>query len=369
MKPEKLSFAQLFYVMVSFELGTAVIFGLGAKAKQDAWLTIVTGMLCGFVLTVVYTKLFEHYPGDTLVQMIPKIIGKWMGYPLAAVYMCYFVYQASRALRDFGDLMISTILIETPMIVVIGTFTAVIVYCLRGGLEVFGRVGEILFPAWLAVFGMMWIIVYSSDVSDLQQLKPVLEEGVGGVWKAAFPLVVAFPFGESILFTMLWPALYNHNRVKVRTLGMAVILVSGILLTVNTISILAVIGAHLFGREDFPLFTAVRMASLGDFIEHLDAIVIITMLAGGFFKVGGWLYGAGLGTTQLFKLENYHSILLPLGVIAAALSLMIASNYTEHVENGLVWDPKYLHVPLQIVIPVILLVVSSIRRKVQPKTS
>lgn len=366
MKPEKLSFLQLFFIMASFELGTAVIFGLGAKAKQDAWLTIVTGMLCGFVLMAIYTKLFEHYPGDTLVQMIPKIVGKWIGYPLAAVYVCYFVYQASRALRDFGDLIVGTLLVGTPGIAVIATFTAVIVYCLRGGLDVFGRVGEILFPAWLAVFGLMWIIVFSSDVSDLQHLKPVLEEGVGGVWKVAFPLVVTFPFGESIVFTMLWPAL--NDRMKVRKLGMTVILVSGILLTVNTISILAVIGPHLFGSEYFPLFTAVRMASLGDFIEHLDAIVIITMVAGGFFKVGGWLYGAGLGTAQMFKLENYHSILLPLGAITAPLSLMIASNYTEHIDIGLNMDPKYLHVPLQIVIPVILLAVSFVRRIVQSKT-
>jgi spore germination protein KB len=164
MRQEKISFSQLFFVMISFEVGSTVIFGLGAKAKQDAWLAIAVGTMCGFVLMWVYTKLFEYYPGDTLVQMMPKIAGRFLGYPLIVIYIAYFVYLASRVLRDFGELIVGTILIDTPMMVVVGSFMVVIIYCLRSGIEVFGRMGEMIFPALLVVGTLTWIIVYSSQV-------------------------------------------------------------------------------------------------------------------------------------------------------------------------------------------------------------
>jgi spore germination protein KB len=359
MKQEKLSPLQLFYVMTAFEAGSSVVFGIGAEAKQDAWLTFGVGMLCSFVLVWVYSKLMEQYPGDTLVQMIPKIVGKVLGYPLCLIYIVYFLYLASRALRDFGELIIGTLLTGTPIIVVIGSFAAVILYSLRGGLETFGRIGEIIFPGWLVSITLLWIILFSSQVMDFGQLRPVLEDG-GRIWKAAFPVVVTFPFGEMVLFTMFGPAFRDPKKIK--TVGMAVVLTTGLLLMINMINILSVIGPQILGKEQFPLLTAAKMGSIGDFIEHIDALLVITMVAGGFFKTGGWLYGAALGTAQLLKLENYQTVLIPIGVIAVPLSLMIAANFTEHVDIGLRVVTWYVHIPIQIVIPACLLGISFIRK-------
>jgi len=122
MQQEEISALQLFYVIMGFTIGNAMIFGVGADAKQDAWLSILISMLCGLVLVWVYTKLSECYPGDTLVQMIPKIIGKYLSYPLIIVYIVYFTYLASRSCRDFGELVFSTILNQTPMFITIWKF-------------------------------------------------------------------------------------------------------------------------------------------------------------------------------------------------------------------------------------------------------
>ncbi|MCW1941524.1 spore germination protein [Bacillus anthracis] len=105
---EKIGFIQLFYIMMAFEVGSTVIYGPGAEAKQDAWLVILVGMTCGLVLMWIYTKLFEYYPGDTLTEMIPKIMGDFIGYPLIAIYILYFLYIAARVSRDFGELITGT---------------------------------------------------------------------------------------------------------------------------------------------------------------------------------------------------------------------------------------------------------------------
>ncbi|GAA3318609.1 hypothetical protein GCM10020331_022100 [Ectobacillus funiculus] len=110
---------------------------------------------------------------------------------------------------------------------VIGSFMAVIMYCLYGGIEVFARTGEVFFPFLFLIAVFTWVIVYSSHVVDIQRLTPILEKkGIGTVWDAAFPLTISFPFGEMVLFMMLWPVL--HNPKKVKKVGMMVVLAAGI---------------------------------------------------------------------------------------------------------------------------------------------
>ncbi|MGO4274160.1 GerAB/ArcD/ProY family transporter, partial [Paenibacillus sp. TAF58] len=79
---EKISIKQLFLLMLAFEIGSAIIFSLGAEAKQDAWLTVLVGMVFGCILISVFTKLSEYYPGHSLIQIIQQLMGKFIGYPL-----------------------------------------------------------------------------------------------------------------------------------------------------------------------------------------------------------------------------------------------------------------------------------------------
>ncbi|MED1469311.1 GerAB/ArcD/ProY family transporter [Bacillus salipaludis] len=61
MNKEQISGLQLFYLMAGYVLGTALILGLGADVKQDAWLFIIIGMISGLLLMVVYTQLSSKF--------------------------------------------------------------------------------------------------------------------------------------------------------------------------------------------------------------------------------------------------------------------------------------------------------------------
>ncbi|MDF2650911.1 MAG: spore germination protein, partial [Paenibacillus sp.] len=167
MNQEKIGIKQLFLMMLAFEIGSAVIFALGAEAKQDAWIAVLIGMVLGFILISVYTKLSGYYPNESLIQIIQKISGRYIGYPLSITYIIYFISQAARISRDFSDLMISTILVGTPEFFILASFVAVIIYTLRGGFEVFGRMAEMVVPGVLIISLSTWIIVYASGVVDL----------------------------------------------------------------------------------------------------------------------------------------------------------------------------------------------------------
>jgi spore germination protein KB len=69
----------------------------------------------------------------------------------------------------------------------------------------------------------------------------------------------------------------------------------------------------------------------------------------------------------LFKLKNHQQIILPAGVILTFLSMMIASNFAEHIEEGQKITSYYIHIPLHIIIPLFMMVVAMIRNRFMKK--
>ncbi|WP_299088999.1 GerAB/ArcD/ProY family transporter [uncultured Metabacillus sp.] len=359
----KISALQLFYVIVSFQIGNTLVYGLGGGAKQDAWLVIVLATLCGIIWMFVYTKLSSYYPNDTLLQMIPKIIGKFLSYPIILIYIVYFTYLASRACRDFAELIAATILVETPLIFVIGSFMVLMIYCLRGGVETFGRMGEAVFPIYTFSMFVIWILLFTVKPFTFNNLIPILGNGIQPILKEVFPTVLTFPFGEAVIIMMFFPFLNNKRYVK--RVGMAVILTTGLLMTLDLIIVLSVLGPEIYSRDFFPLLTATRMVSIADFLERFDALVILMMVAGVFFKVGGWTFGAAIGIAHLFKLKQTKSVFLGLGLIITPWSVVNSPNQVTYNKFGLEFITLYAHIPLQIVFPMFLLCIAFVRKKVR----
>lgn len=360
MNTEKISGLQLFYLMAGYVLGTAIILGLGQEVKQDAWIFIAYGMLSSLILMFVYTQLTAYYPGDSLVQMLPKIIGKFLSYPVILLYILHFTYSAARGSRELGDLIVTSILSETPIIIVIGSFMLLMIYCLRGGVETFGRMAEIVFPVYIFSLFLIWILLFSVDQFDVKNLTPVLGNGVKPILKESLT-AINFPFGETIVIMMFFPFL-GHKKY-VRKIGMSIILVGGLLLTVNSIMMISVLGPEIYSTDIFSLLVATQMVSVADFLERFDALVILMMVAGVFFKVGAFIFGAAVGISQLLRLKQYRSVLLALGTIIPPLSLLSASNYMEHIEIGFKYFVPYVHTFLQIIMPILFLCIAFVRKK------
>jgi spore germination protein KB len=361
MKKESISSLQLFYILIGFEFGTTIILPVGAGAKQDVWIVLLVAALLSLVLMSIYIKLAAFFPNDTLVQILPKLVGKYLAFPIVVLYIGYFIYIAGRVCRDFGELMVSTILVETPILVVIMSLMILIIYCLRGGVETFGRMGEAVFPIFMFSLVIVWLLLLSIRSFNTANLTPVLGNGVEPVLKEVFPATLTFPFGETVIILMFIPFL--NKKKNAGKVGFTVILIGGFLLVVNSILILSVLGPEIYQQEYFPLLSATRLVSIADFLERFDALVILMMVAGVFFKVGMFTYGAAIGISQLFKLNNNEPILLALGTILTPLSLLIGSDFVSFLEIGLEYVTKYVHPVLQMILPMLLLCIGFIQKK------
>jgi spore germination protein KB len=78
---------QLFCVVFLFELGSAILVGLGREAMQDAWITVLMGIVCGCALLLVYLKLYHLYPALSLTGYLRKILGRYLGWFLGLLYV------------------------------------------------------------------------------------------------------------------------------------------------------------------------------------------------------------------------------------------------------------------------------------------
>jgi spore germination protein KB len=360
MNKVKINAFQLFSLVFLFEMGSAILVGLGASAKQDAWLSILMGMAGGLLIFLIYHRLYSYYPDMPFTSYVQKIIGKKLGWMVGFLYVIYYMYLSARILRDFGELLNSTIYTQTPHLIINTLMMLTIIYAIHKGLEVLARVGELIFFVVyiIAIFGALLMVF--SGLIHMDNLKPILENGIMPVLKSSLTETINFPFGEMVVFTMILPCLNDFKKAK--KICLFAMTLSGINITITSIIDLSTLGTDLVTRSPYPLLTAIQRIQLLNFIERLDVLFMLYLTLGGFIKIAIFYYAAVTGAVTLFNI-NASKIVYPIGLLILFASVEIASNYSEHIQEGLKIVPIYLHWPFQIIIPIILLVISFIKNR------
>ncbi|KKI92700.1 hypothetical protein WQ54_07335 [Bacillus sp. SA1-12] len=358
----KINALQMFCLIVLFDLGTSIVVSYGSEAKQDAWLAILLGgFFGGTLIFIIYSSLYRLYPTLSLILYTQKILGKWIGGLLGVVFIIYLIHGAARDIRDYGDLLTSSMFIETPIFIIHVMMILTMIYVLRLGIEVLGRVAELSIVIIFALGIMGVISVLLSNKVAINQLFPIMEHGLRGVLSDSFPPLFVVPWGEMLAFTFILPYLNNpHSVMKV---GLSAILFSTITLSFTNMLNISVLGVDVYTRSNFALYETIRRVSLIEFIERLDPIVLLTLIIGDFFKVGIFFYAAVIGTADLFKVKNHKILIFPIGIIILLASLTVAGNFAEHVKIGGEFLPSNVHIPISVIIPFLLLVVALIRKR------
>ena len=171
-------------------------------------------------------------------------------------------------------------------------------------------------------------LFFTPDALNFYNLMPVLEKGIFSVIKEGWKLIT-YPYGETIVLAIIFQR---------------------ILLTLNIIMFISVLGINFASTSLFPLLQTFRIMRIGETFNRLDIFVILIMIIGGFIKVSFYMYGAMLGISQLIKLDGTKYLALPLGIVIFITSMLIASNYPQHIYIGQVLTLTYIHLPLVVIV-------------------
>lgn len=362
---ERISNHQLLSLTILYQIGTTTIFGFATDAGRAAWISVLISTIIGVFLNLIYLKLMELNPGLTLVQWFPRQFGKWVGTPLAWMYVLQLLYVGGRIIGDLRSLLPNILLPKTPHPVISAVLLFAAAYALYSGIENIGRLGEIFFPILFIITALLIILLFSSHVTNFQYIKPYLGKGWGSIWKAVWPLGITQTFGQSIEFAMIWPLASQPEKVK-KTVVTATI-TSGIFIAMVDLLAVLALGESIFKRSIFPVFRLTRMISVGEFIQNLDALNVLLFLGTALSKLCMHLYNAIRGMQQLTYAKNSRPFIIPTVLIVFYLGLQMARNASEHIEAGLKIMPYNLWVPLFIVMPMLLLAVTLIRNEVEKR--
>ncbi|AIQ47479.1 spore gernimation protein [Paenibacillus sp. FSL R7-0273] len=358
----RISSYQLFTITFLYQLGTTIIFGFAAGTGRDAWIVTILSSIAGMIIISMYLALMNMNPGLTLVEWFPKQFGKWIGIPIAWLYPLSFLFDAGRGVGALRDLVPTTLLPKTPPVVIVVAFLLVLIYGLYLGIENVARLGEILTPIILTLFGLEIVLLLNSHIIEFKLLLPVLWDGWAPVLKSVYPEGINQTYGESIALAMIWTL--AKPQKKVWRITMTATILASIFFLLSDVLAITVFGDAFFKRSIYPLYSLTGMVNIGGFITNLNPFVVVYFISTTFIKLYIKLYAALLGFKVLLKLSSIRPLIWPAAACTLLIGFTISTNIINHIYVMAVRIiTPYVWVPLFMVIPAILLLVTWIRRK------
>lgn len=157
-----------------------------------------------------------------------------------------------------------------------------------------------------------------------------------------------------------------NKRISIKV-GIAAVLFSGILLCLMTITNTVTLGPYIASQSRFPLLETVSRINIGNFIQRLDSLAIVILMIGGYVKIGIFTAASVLGFVSINQNKQPRNYILPVSIIMAILSIVIADNLIEHLQFGLKVVPWMLHIPFQFGIPAFLCLIVFIKNQLKKR--
>lgn len=357
MSHEKSRLSEFLACFVLYEIGSTTLFQMAGEAKQDAWIAMLIGASIGFLLLLIYLAIHHKDPDKDLFQLCKHYFGKYIGTFVALLYAGYFGYEASRNLRDLVELAAFILLNRTPMFVLLAIVILVIMNNVRHGAHANFLLSLLMLPFIIISYMILLAFIASQGLIRFENMFPILENGIKPIWTSAFPDLVSFPFGQTVLFLAFFPLVKQAKKLNKGTI-ISYWLVAIMLTIFNQINIL-VLGPTLAQTFTFPLLEVVQLIEMLEVFERMDVLFVLVMFMCLGTKLCIFYLGAVTGFSQTTG-TSFKKWVFPVGIAVFLLSF-ISPNFTHHLWIGIKVILDKLDPFFQFGFPILLLLIMFIR--------
>ncbi|MGG4147061.1 spore germination protein [Paenibacillus algorifonticola] len=297
---EKITTIQVAVIISNFMLGSGILSLPRVAAEKvgtpDAWISVILGGLVAIVAGGIMALLSQAYPGQTFYEYSRKIVGSWLGHLLGPVMILYFAATAAFQVRSLAEVSSFILLEGTPQWAITSVFLWVGLYLMLGGLGAIARLFELILP--LSIFIYLLVLLMGFKIFDLDNLRPLLGQGIWPVLKGVQTTSLAFTGFEVIILLTAYMKNPKQN-IKAVTAGIAVPLVIYIVTVFMVIGALSVDGTL---TKNWPTLDMARSFELSGLIfERFEFLLLIIWIMQIFSSFSTAFYCSALGISQLYK--------------------------------------------------------------------
>lgn len=148
-----------------------------------------------------------------------------------------------------------------------------VMYGVFKGIETIARSIEVLFFIILTIVSIIIALEFFANLHQINNLRPVLENGWKPIVREVIPKGITFPFGDTVTFLMIFPLL--KNKQSALKIGMPALVFSGFLLILFIVINISILGVSEYERSNYPLLVSVGYINIVDFIQRLDSFIVI----------------------------------------------------------------------------------------------
>ena len=288
-------------------------------AKQQAWISVVLGGSLFFLISMLIIRLGDLYPGETMVEYLPRIWGRPVALAILIVFVITTFMQSALRVQNFAREIGFFMFDRTPLEVIILSF---LVVCVYGAVQDLGTIIRIAF--WMfflsvpLLVGILFLSLINIHIINFYPLWPIkLEgvlEGVPNLWQAYW--------GYEILLIMLPMIGRQTTNLTMAVAGAflfkALIMLLAFVATVGGLTVEGVINTA------FPTLITVRGIELpGTFVERLDNYLLLSWIPIGYITIAVWLHVLATLTKQYFGFHDHRPFVLFFGVMLFISSMAL----------------------------------------------
>jgi spore germination protein KB len=350
MNEMELSGRQIFWMMVSMQVIMTILLTTAPAlqiAGPDAWMSAILASGVGAGIAYLCAQLNLMFPNQTLIEYSRHLLGKWLGGFVSVLYLLYDLLLLAVILKQFSLFITGTIMPRTPISVVAILMILCVLYPTLYGIAVLGRLCEISGP--LILIGIVGPIFLVINQMEPDRILPILaDSGLVAMMKGSLP--IATFLGDCVMLVMLTAFVSDSKRIVKQAVGG--VAVCGFFSVLLVMVSLFVFGSNVAAGYPYPLLMMVRTISLGGIIENLDAIVVTIWIMSIFTKLALYLFVAGYGTSQLFGIKKWKTMIWILALLVMITSFLpinyieISVLFPQKIGTGILFPYIMVGVPL-----------------------
>ena len=320
---------------------------------RDGWISVLFGGVIIIINSFIMIKLGNRFPGKTIIQYSEEIIGKVLGKALGFIFVVSAICISGLTLAVGAFVINSWILTFTPPYALYVTIILACFYVCLKDLKVLGRVSELLFFAHLIFFILFLPPV--AQTGNYMNILPVAKSG----WINIFSEIpsVLYCFAGYELISIYYA--FSEDKKKSSKSAIWSVVVIVFVYTFAVITQIILFPLDYLQKLWVPSVNFISSIQV-PFLERLDIIFVISWLYVFFKVISSYYYAATIEIQQIFNIKNRKMICLFIAPVIFIVAFF--SSGINQIDSFTYVATSYT-IALSLTVPMLLLVVSLLRRK------